>query len=88
MQIVMMTTTLGHENILSYTLELTFHQERENLANRLLKDYTNLVPDSTVSGKIHIAPTLEADILFLFFRVLWFKAVVFKALYIVRKSKS
>lgn len=53
-----------------------------------MKDYTNLVPDSTVSGKIYIAPALEADILFLFFRVLWFKAVVFKALYIVRKSKS
>lgn len=54
----------------------------------VLKDYTNLVPDSTVSGKIYIAPALEADILFLFFRVLWFKAVVFKALYTVRKSKS
>lgn len=49
---------------------------------------TNLVPDSTVSGKIYTALVLEADILFLFFRVLWFKAVVFKALYTVRKSKS
>lgn len=53
-----------------------------------MKDYTKLVPDSTVSGKIYTAPVLTADILFLFFRVLWFKAVVFKALHAVRKSKS
>lgn len=47
-----------------------------------------LVPDRTVSEKIHRAAALEADILFLFFTALWFKAMMSKALCTARKSKS
>lgn len=50
--------------------------------------HQSLVPDRTVSEKIHRAAALEADILFLFFRALWFKAMVSKALCTARKSKS